>query len=107
METTPLASPFNDLPKWVKVVSALGFPVVVAIWVLNFIINTQTAQLDAQGMLLQTHVAQSAIHDDKVSTFLGAHAESEAIMRAILSQICANGAANATERAGCFPQASK
>jgi hypothetical protein len=94
---------FTGMPTWAQVVAKLGFPIAVAIWLIWFVTQTVNAQLTTNSEMLQRHMASTAIHDQNFNLYLQNHAHELDTLRVILSQICANGAANREERQGCFP----
>lgn len=96
-----------SMPKWVRVIAYLGFPAAVAAYLLHFFVSTIGGTVNAQSTVLNQHVTESHQHDTRLEGFFTIHEQAEATTRAILAQICANGAKNNLERNNCFPDIKK
>ena len=90
--------PFDvGMPMWAKLMSYVGFPIVVAsslLWVFTDQLKTERSLLVEHNEIMREH-AQVAVQEYKSQLQIGA-----ASLRA-LSQICANGAKTQADREAC------
>lgn len=95
---------YSGLPTWVKVVFALGFPSVIAGYLIVNSTKTQAAQATALNTLstaMTEHVEASKSHDVRMSEFLRIHEQFEQSNRLVLIQLCSQGAKTVADRAAC------
>ena len=105
--TAAIKDAYEGLPSWVRIVSILGFPVAVAAFVLWVALGGEhglAATAARTEQKLDAHTLKADERAVEQSGFYHEHEVNERYMKAILAQICANGAKTRADRDACFPE---
>lgn len=97
MSPVTLADPDKTLTWWIKMINQVGFPMLVALILLYFVLSDVPTDIRAARADLETLTAAVAHHQQDTQR------NTERLSR-IMQQICVNTAQTAVDRERCFPQ---